>query len=311
MQKFFIHLRQSWSRLSVWQRLSVIGALIGTGGFLGFIVYIGSMPEYGVLFSDLRATDAQAIVEKLKAANVPYQLSNNGTTVSVPHERITEMRLQMASSGVITGGRVGFDLFDKSSFGITDFSQRVNYQRALEGELSRTIEGMDEVDNARVHITAPRESVFAEKDQPAKASVMLRMKTNQQMSRDRTDSIVNLVASAVEGLSPDNVAVMDSRGRLLTAIGRDQLSGTGAFNNQIEARQRLEMETAARIVSLLEPIVGVGHVRADVAADIDFSRVEQTDEKYNPQSSVIRSQQTSEEIRNSNAALQGGLVGAR
>lgn len=293
------------------QRVVVVGAALGTLALLGSIIYAGTTPEYGVLFADLRATDAQAIVEKLKAANVPYRLSSGGTTVSVPNERVTELRLQMASAGVLTGGRVGFDLFDKSSFGATDFAQRVNYQRALEGELSRTLEGMDEVENARVHITAPRESVFAEKDQPAKASVVLRVKQGRQVSRERTESIVNLIASAVEGLTPENVAVMDARGRLLTAMGRDQVGGAGAFNNQIEARQKLEMETAARIVSLLEPIVGLGRVRADVAADIDFSHTEQTDEKYNPQSAVIRAQQTSEEVRNANAAPQGGLVGAR
>jgi flagellar M-ring protein FliF len=311
MQKLLAQLGEVWGRLTARQRLTVVVAVLGTLALVGTMIYAGSTPEYGVLFSDLRATDAQAIVEKLKAANVAYRLSGGGTTVSVPSERITELRLQMASSGVLTGGRVGFDLFDRSSFGATDFAQRVNYQRALEGELARTLEGMDEVETARVHITAPRESVFAEKDQPAKASVVLRVRQGRQVSRERTESVVNLLASAVEGLRPEDVAVMDARGRLLTAVGRDELGGAGRFNTQIEARQKLEMETAARIVSLLEPIVGAGRVRADVAADIDFSQVEQTDEKYNPQSAVIRSQQTSQEVRNSTASAVGGLVGAR
>jgi flagellar M-ring protein FliF len=311
MQKPVAQLREAWGRFTARQRATAIIAALGTLALLGTIIYAGSQPEYGVLFSDLRASDAQAVVEKLKAANVPYRLSGGGATVSVPAERVTELRLQLASAGVLTGGRVGFDLFDKTSFGATDFEQRVNYQRALEGELARTLEGLDEIESARVHITPPRESVFAEKDQPAKASVMLHVRQGRQVARERTEAIVNLLASAVEGLTPESVAVMDARGRLLTAMGRDQVGGAGAFNNQLEARQKLEMETAARIVSLLEPVVGAGRVRADVAADVDFSRVEQTDEKYNPQSAVIRSQQTSQETRNSAMNTAGGLVGAR
>jgi flagellar M-ring protein FliF len=311
MQKPVAQFREVWGRFTARQRATVIIAALGTLALLGTIIYAGSQPEYGVLFSDLRASDAQAVVEKLKAANVPYRLSSGGATVSVPAERVTELRLQMASAGVLTAGRVGFDLFDKTSFGATDFAQRVNYQRALEGELARTLEGIDEIESARVHITPPRESVFAEKDQPAKASVVLHVRQGRQVSRERTESIVNLLASAVEGLTPESVAVMDARGRLLTAMGRDQVGGAGAFNNQLEARQKLEMETAARIVSLLEPVVGAGRVRADVSADVDFSHVEQTDEKYNPQSAVIRSQQTSQETRNSTVNAIGGLVGAR
>jgi flagellar M-ring protein FliF len=311
MQKPVAQLREVWGRFTARQRVTVVAAAVGTLALLGTIIYAGSQPEYGVLFSDLRAGDAQAVVEKLKAANVPYRLSGGGATVSVPSERVTELRLQMASAGVLTGGRVGFDLFDKTSFGATDFAQRVNYQRALEGELARTLEGIDEIESARVHITPPRESVFAEKDRPAKASVVLHVRQGRQVSRERTESIVNLLASAVEGLTPESVAVMDARGRLLTAVGRDQIGGAGAFNNQLEARQKLEMETAARIVSLLEPVVGAGRVRADVSADVDFSHVEQTDEKYTPQSAVIRSQQTSQETRNSAVNAVGGLVGAR
>ena len=152
-------------------------------GLLGAIVYYGSQPEYGVLFSDLKPADAQTIVEKLKAENVPYTLSNNGTTIQVPNERIAELRLQMASAGVLSGGHVGFDLFDKTSFGATDFAQQVNYRRAIEGELAKTLEGMDEVESARVHITPKKESVFTEKEEGAKASVMLRVRQGKELSR--------------------------------------------------------------------------------------------------------------------------------
>lgn len=303
-----------WGRLNFSQRLTVSGAALATLALLGASIYFGSQEEYGVLFSDLKNSDAQAIVEKLKTGSVPYRLSAGGSTISVPGDRVTEMRLQLAGSGVLSGGHVGFDLFDRNSFGATDFTQRVNYQRALEGELARTLEGMDEVESARVHVTASRESIFTDKVQPSKASVVLRIRQGRELSRERTDSVINLLASAVEGLDPRDISVMDSRGRVLAAPDHDGArakSGASQFNANLEVRQRLESEMAARIVELLEPVVGTGRVRANVAADIDFSQIESTAEKYDPQSSVIRSQQTSQESRNSNGRVQGGVAGAR
>lgn len=295
------------------QRLMVVGAALGTVALLAALVFYYSGEEYGVLFSELKPTDAQAIVEKLKTSNVSYKLSNNGTTVSVPTNRVTELRLQMASAGVLSGGHVGFDVFDKTNFGATDFVQQVNYQRAIEGELARTLEGMEEVESARVHITKARESIYADKEEHAKASVMLRVRQNRELSKERTESVVGLVASAVEGLDPDDISVMDTSGRLLTSANRNGKDDTGAFNSQLEAKRKLEAETATRVISLLEPISGAGRVRADVAADVDFSQIEQTEEKYNPQSQVVRSQQTTQEARNGKGAgtPAGGVTGAR
>ncbi|HKX26683.1 MAG TPA: flagellar basal-body MS-ring/collar protein FliF [Blastocatellia bacterium] len=312
MGSFLAQIKEVWGRLKLFQRITIIGAAVATLALIGVLVYYGSQPEYGVLFSDLKAADAQSIVEKLKAANVPYQLSGGGTAIAVPIERVTELRLQMAASGVLSGGHVGFDLFDQNNFGATDFTQRINYQRALEGELSRTLEGMDEVESARVHITPTRESVFTEKAQPAKASVVVRVRQNHELSRERTEAMVNLIASSVEGLDPGDVSILDTRGRVLSAPTRDGAGGLGAvaFNSHFKARQQLESDTSARIVSLLEPITGPGHVRADVAADLDFSQVEQTEEKYDPKSSVIRSQQSSQDVR-TGPSNNGGVVGAR
>jgi flagellar M-ring protein FliF len=187
----------------------------------------------------------------------------------------------------------------------------VNYRRAIEGELARTLEGMEEVESARVHVTQARESIFAEKEEHAKASVMLKVRQGRELARERTESIINLVASAVERLDPGDIAVMDTRGRLLSSPAREGLNGASAFSAQLEARGKLEAETAARVVSLIEPLTGAGHVRADVAADLDFSRVEQTEEKYDPKSAVIRSQQTTQESRNAGALRAGGVSGAR
>jgi flagellar M-ring protein FliF len=293
-----------------------IAAVLVTVGMIAGLVYYGSQPDYRVLFSDLKAEEAQSIVEKLKTANVAYSLSNGGTTISVPADRVPELRLQMAGEGVLTGGHVGFDLFDKTNFGATDFAQKVNYRRAIEGELSKTLEAMDELEAVRVHITPKKESVFSEKEEGAKASVMLRVKQGKEMSSERTEAIVSLVASSVEGLDPSAVSVMDTRGRLLTA-GGGKAGGageTGTFNAQLDSKRKFETEAAARIVSLLEPITGEGHVRADVASDVDFSQVEQTEEKYTPQSQIVRSQQTAQESRDAGAKVvppNGSVAGAR
>ena len=300
-----------WGRLKPAQRVTIIGASVLTLAFVFALVFYFSGEEYGVLFSDLKPTDAQSIVEKLKSSNVAYKLTNNGTTISVPSNRVSELRLEMASSGVLSGGHVGFDLFDKTNFGATDFAQQVNYQRALEGEIARTLEGMDEVESARVHITRAKESIFAEKEEKAKASIMLRVKQGRELSRERTEAVINLVSSAIEGLDPADVSVMDTRGRVLSAGNRDGQNDAGSFNSHLEAKRRLEAETAARVVTLLEPISGVGHVRADVATDVDFNQVEQTEEKYDPKSQVVRSQQTAQEIKNNGARGPAGLVGAR
>lgn len=305
-------IKEVWGRLPLGGRISVIAAGVGTLALIGLMVYFSSQPEYAVLFSDLKPSDASGIVEKLKAANVPYSLSNNGTTISIPQDKISETRLQMAGSGALSGGHVGFDLFDKTSFGATDFTQQVNYRRALEGELAKTLEGMEEVESVRVHITPKKESIFTEKEEGAKASVMLRVRNGREISGERTDAIVSLVASSIEGLDPANISVLDTRGRLLTAAGRGKgaYNDAGIFNAQLESKQKYEAETAARIITLLEPIAGEGRVRADVSADVDFSQVEQTEEKYNPQSQVVRSQQTSQELRNSTKGT-GAIVGAR
>ena len=312
MSGTFKQLLDVWTRLKFGQKLSLIITVLATVGVIGAIVMYSSQPEYAVLFSDLKPADAQSIVEKLKTQNVQYQLSNNSTVVSVPAERVAELRLLMASSGTLAGGHVGFDIFDRTSFGATEFTQQVNYQRAIEGELARTLEAMDEVDSARVHVTQPHDSIYADKAERSKGSVMLRMKQGKALSRERTEAVVSLVASAVEGLDPADVAVMDTQGRLLSSSthgGDSKMGDASVFSSHLEASRKFETETAARIVSLLEPLSGIGRVRADVAANLDFSQTEQTQETYDPRSQVIRSQQSTQEVRNGNTAQNAGGSG--
>lgn len=295
-------------------RVLTIVAVLATFGLIGGLVYYGSQPDYRVLFTDLKPADAEAIIDKLKAANVPYSVTNGGSAIQVPAERVNELRIQMAGDGALSGGHVGFDLFDKTNFGATDFAQQVNYRRAIEGELAKTLEGMDEIESARVHVTPKKESIFADKEEGAKASVVVRVRQNHELSNERTEAIVNLVSSSLEGLDPSSVSVMDTHGRLLVAAGSDKRGAageSGAFQAQLEAKQKFEAETATRVMALLEPVVGENRVRTDVAADIDFSQTEQSEEKYNPQSQVVRSQQSSQEARNSAPASPAGVAGAR
>lgn len=314
MPAFLKQFADLWARMKFSQRAAVLIAAGGTIALIAAIAFYGSQPEYGVLFSDLKPADAQTIVEKLKTANVQYKLTNSGTVVSVPSDKVAELRLQMASSGALTGGHVGFDIFDRANFGATEFTQQVNYQRAIEGEMAKTLEAMDEVESARVHVTQPHESVYADKAERAKASVMIRMRQGRVLSRERTEAVVSLIASAVEGLDPSDVAVMDTQGRLLSNSAHGTAGGAGdagTFSSHLEASRKFEAETAARITSLLEPISGVGHVRADVAANLDFSQTEQTQEKYDPKSQVVRSQQSQQESRNNTAAGPANVVGVR
>lgn len=295
-------------------RMMTIVSALATIGLIAAVVYYGSRDEYAVLFSDLKPENASVIVEKLKAESVPHEVSNGGTTISIPGDRISEMRLKMAGEGVLSGGHVGFDLFDKTTFGATDFAQKVNFRRAVEGELARTLEGMDEVEAARVHVTAKKESVFTETEEGAKASVVLRVQQNKQLSSERTAAVVALVASSVEGLDPSSVSVLDTRGRLLTAAtnGKNGQSDAGNFADQLDSKRKFESEMAARVVSLIEPVAGDGGVRADVSADVDFSQVEKTEEKFDPQSQVVRSQKTATEKTVENATSgTNNVAGAR
>ena len=306
--------REIWGRMTGSGRIATVAAVAGTLGLIGALFYYGSQPNYGVLFSNLSAGDSQKIIEKLKASNTPFLLTDGGKAISVPQEKVAELRIQMAGEGAISGGHIGYELFDKTSFGATDFTQQVNYRRAIEGELAKTLEGMDEIESARVIVTPKKESVFTDKEEGAKAAVSVRVRQNKELSAERANAIVSLVASSIEGLEPTGVSVMDTSGRLLVAAGKNRPSGlgeSGGFTSQLESKRKFEAESAARVSALIEPVVGLNRVRADVSADIDFSQTEQSEEKFDPKSQVVRSQQVGQEIRNNPAQQVNAPVGAR
>src|SRR5579871_3996932 len=188
--------RQRWTIL-------IVGALVAFGVYS--LANWERERNFKPLYTSLSPEDASVIVQKLKESSTPYRLSNNGTTISVPEDRVAELRLEMAGAGVPKSGRIGFEIFDKTNFGMTDFAEHVNYRRALEGELERSVMALNEVQQARVHVTLPKDSVFTETREPAKASVLVGLRPGTRLSAQNVQAITNLVSSAVEGLTPEAV----------------------------------------------------------------------------------------------------------
>jgi len=296
------------AHLSMAQKLSIAAAaMLVAAALFGFAQWRRE-GDFRPLYTGLAPEDAGAVVQKLKETGTEFRLSESGSTVLAPSARLAELRLQLAASGLPKSGRMGFELFDKTSFGMTDFAERVNYRRALEGELERSIVSLAEMERARVHLTFPKESVYLEARQPAKASVVLGLRPGAQLSSQNVMAVCNLLASAVEGLAPEAVSVVDTRGNLLNrphkSGGGDGLEGSEA---NLEYREMVEKSLLAKIQSTLEPLLGADRFRASVSAECDFSSGEQSEESFDPARSVMVSSQKSEDI--APAALSGGVPG--
>ncbi len=258
--------------------------------------------DYQILYSNLSEEDAGSILQKLKEQKVPYKVSAGG--IMVPAESVYELRLQMASQGLPQGGSVGFELFDKSNFTMTDFVQKLNYRRALQGELARTIRSLSEVDQCRVLLAVPEKTLFAKEEERPKASVLIKLKQGRNLSQGQVQGIVHLVASSVEGLNSKDVSVVDQQGEMLTMTSGETLDMT---NDQLEYQRKFEKDLENRITGILEPAVGKGKVKAKVTAALDFTKVEKTEEKYDPDSQVVRSEQKN--VEKSTTGTSGGVPG--
>lgn len=297
-------LRKLLKSLSLRQRITLgVVAAVVIAGILSFTRW-NKERDFKPLYSSLSAEDAGAVVAKLRESGVEYRLNDGDSTVLVPSEKVAELRLQMATAGIPKSGRIGYELFDKTNLGATDFTEQVNYHRAVEGELERSVMAMAEVAEARVHITFPKESVFTEDQKPAKASVMVKLKTGAKLSEQNAAAIAQLVASAVEGLSPDSVSVMDMRGNLL--IRSKKPGDTLAVSDEVlQYKQKLENETLAKINSVLDSIVGPDKYRSSIDIDCDLTSGEQSEETFDPTHSVLTSSQRSEEGSTANNATAG------
>jgi len=256
-----------------------------------------------LLYANLSQEDAGAIAQKLTELKVPYQTTAGG--IMVPVDKVYELRLQLAGQGLPQGGGVGYELFDKTSFTMTDFVQKLNYRRALQGELSRTIRALAEVEQCRVHLAVPEKTLFVQKNDRPKASILVKLRAGRKLTPGQVQGIVHLAASSVEGLDPRDISVVDTSGEMLTSPAGDE--GFAATSSQLEHQHMIESEFEARILSMLEPVVGKGKARAKVAASLDYTKIEKTEEKYDPDSQVARSEQRN--IEKSSSGTSGGVPG--
>lgn len=270
----------------------------------------GRAPDYGVLYSNLSDRDGGAIIASLQQMNIPYKFAEGGGALLVVANKVPEARLRLAAQGLPKGGTVGFELMDNQKFGTSQFVEQVNYQRALEGELARSINSISAVDSARVHLALPKPSLFVRDQKKPSASVVLTLHQGRSIDEAQISAIVHLISSSVPELSAKSITVVDQAGNLLSAANTGM---RGLDLSQVKYAQEIELGYIRRIEAILQPIVGANNVHAQVAADIDFSIVENTDEKYRPNqepgSAAIRSQQLSESSQ-PGAALPGGVPGA-
>jgi flagellar M-ring protein FliF len=289
--------------LSVRQKITIVMATLLAGMGIYALIHWQQESDFRPLFTNLGPEDAGGIVQKLKESGVDYRVSDSGGSVLVPSARVAELRLMLAAAGLPKSGRIGFELFDKTNLGATEFTEHVNYRRAVEGELERSVVALAEVEQARVHITFPKESVFLDAQQPAKASVLVRLKPGAHLAPQNVVAINHLVASAVEGLSPDAVSVLDMNGNLL---GRPRppggLDGPEPSEAGLDYRHKVESDLLAKINSTLEPLLGAEKFRAGVSVECDFAGGEQSEEIYDPARSVMLSSQRSEDSSGSNTA---------
>jgi flagellar M-ring protein FliF len=279
------------------QKALLVGAVVLTIGILAAFAHMISTPDYVPLMTGMEPSDAQALGAKLAAKNISYQLTTDGKGVNVPSDKLDSSRMEVASDGMPRSGRLGFELFDKLNWGQTEFDEKVNYQRALEGELERSIQTLRDVESARVHLVMSTDSVFLDRERPAKASVILKLRSGR-LSPETQLGIARLVSGAVDKLSPENVTVIDSdTNRPLGMPKHGSYSGDGS----------MEEEYSARLLQTLEPVLGPQHVRASVNVEYDSSSSEESDEQYDPKSAVAVATQKSEE--QVGGGLSGGVPG--
>lgn len=280
----------------------VLAAAAVIGGLAAFSRW-NRERDFRPLYSSLAPEDAAAVLAKVRESGSEFRLSENGATVLVPSERVAELRLVMAGAGLPKSGRIGFELFDKSTFGMSDFTEQVNYHRALEGELERSVMSLAEVEQARVHITFPKDSLFLDSRQPAKASVLVKLRPGAQLSPQNVAAICQLAASAVDGLLPEAVSVVDMRGNLLNRARKPASPDDPEPSEAaLEYRQKLEHDLLTKIDNTLEPLLGADKFRATASVDCDFSSADQSEETYDPAKSVMVSSQKTEDMSGGSAA---------
>jgi flagellar M-ring protein FliF len=299
MDNFLKQLSTFFQGMTLRQKALLAGTTIIVGGFVWLFVRLIGGGDYKPLFVGLSPADVQSLGQRLSMQNISYELSTDGTSVLVPADQLDKARVGVASQGPLSSGRMGFELFDKPNWSGSDFSEKVNYQRALEAELDRTIQTMDGVEAVRVHLVLPHESLFTDRERPAKAAVVLKMR-GRRMADQTGSSIANLVSSAWDDLSPQNVTVV-------TTDGQMPGQGHGSYADGAGGSGDLETVMAEKVVQVLTPIVGADHVKSSVSIEYDPTSGESTQDLYDPNASVVLNSQISQET--SSDAQPSGIPG--
>lgn len=313
-------LRELWNRFDKKQRYAFIGGIIALIlAFVGISFWYGSKPEYVPLYTNLETKDAGDVVNSLKETGVPYELieDKRGATILVPVTQVHDLRLELASAGLPRGNK-GFELFDDSKLGVTEFQNKVNYLQALQGELTRTIEHLDSVDKARVHIVLPEDSLYKKNEKPATASILLMLKPETKLTAPEVKGIVNLVSHSVQGLAPENITIVDEQGNILNKSDDDELEKQNAQNlrtlNQIEMTKRVRDHIQQNIQTMLDKTLGEGNAFVRVSVELDFDDRKVDRQTFTPvvdESGIIRSQQDISESYSGESNVPGGPAGVQ
>ena len=288
-QNFLGQLGERFNQLSQGKKVAALSLVaLALASLLVMSLWLKA-PDYQLLYANLSQEDAGAIVEKLKNQKIPYEVSNGGRTIRVASDMIHETRLQLAGEGLPEGSDVGLEMFEDTPLGMTDFIQKINFQRALQGELTRTIKTLDAVAQVRVHLVIPKDNLFRKQKPKGKASITLKLKSGKSLSEGQIQGIVHLVSASVGSIEASNVVIVDVNGNLLSG-GKEPSEGAMMSTSNFKHKLRVQKELQAKIIKMLEDALGSGKVIAKISTDLDFEQVERTEEIFDPDSQVVRSE---------------------
>jgi flagellar M-ring protein FliF len=307
-RQIILQIQNLLKNISIGKRIALL--ILVAGCLVGFIFLMNwaGRPEFHPLYTNLDAHDAGIILNRLKDQKIPYRFSSNGSTLLIPQEYIYETRMDLASQGLPQGGNIGFEVFDNTKLGMSEFAQNVNYQRALQGELARTISGFAEVESCRLHIVMPEKSLFVEDEQSASASVVLKLRHGKWLTQQQVQGIVYLVSSSVSRLAPENVTVVDTNGRLLAGL-KDQTGQGTLSSDQLDYQAKVEHKLENQVLTMLEKALGTNKAIVRVSCALDFKRQEKTEERFFPENQVVRSEQMFNETAKGADAIPQGIPG--
>ncbi len=303
LKAFTGQLKEVFDRFTINQKVSLIAlSMVTVLAILALLIW-ANRPQYTILFSDLSSTDAARIRDQLQDEKVSYRLRNGGSTILVPRARLYDLRLQLAASGIPSQPGAGYEIFDRTNLGMSDFVQKLNFRRALEGELGRTISSLAEVEQARVHVVIPEAALFREDEKETTASVVLKLKGRVRPREDQIRGITVLVARSVEGLEPENITILDSYGNILAGMKAfDPL--VGLSSTQLELQHKVESHLASKAQSMLDGVLGQGRSIVRVSSELDFQTIERTSEIYDPESAIVRSEERTESFSSGGGTTQ-------